>query len=237
MSRAIGSIFVLILMATLLVAEGENGPYISVNGNGEVRVVPDEAVIRAGVTRQEDTAQAAQQGVNEAVQNILKSLRTAGIEESQIQTSQLTLYPVYAPPKPEYRSEPQIVGYRAVNSISVRTQKLSQVGSIIDEALGAGANQLENISFGLRNDIAAREQALKGAIVEARRKAQVMAEALAVKLGPILEVTEGGVSYQRPVYAAATELRAAGPAATPVSPGEVQVTASVAIRYRIVEDK
>ena len=76
------------------------------------------------------------------------------------------------------------------------------------------------------------KQALKQAVEEARSKAQTMAEALRVNLLEVLEVSEGGVSIVdrvEPVFAA----RAAVAAETPVSPGQIEVRASVTIRYRI----
>jgi uncharacterized protein YggE len=152
----------------------------------------------------------------------------------QIQTARLILSPVYAPRNPESRDAPRIVAYNATNTVSVRLSNLSLVGAVIDAGLKAGANQVEGVQFGLRNDLPAREAALKQAVQEARSKAQVMADALRVNLEEVLEASEGGVSIvpfaetgiaQRVALAADTS--------TPVSPGQIQVQANVTIRFRI----
>jgi len=79
-----------------------------------------------------------------------------------------------------------------------------------------------------------REQALKQAVQEARSKAQVMADALRVNLNEVLEVAEGGVSIMQPQMAMNSRVMAmAADVNTPVSPGEIEVHASVTIRYRI----
>lgn len=213
-------------------------PAITVNGNGDVRVAPDEATVRLGVTRQAQTAKAAQEQVNETAQAILAAVTKLGIKREQIQTSRLNLFPVYAPQAPQKPEEPRIVAYRASNIVSVRLSQLDQVGPVIDAGLKAGSNQLEGVFFTLRDDQAAREQALEKAVLEAKRKANTIAQALGVRLSGILQVDEGGVSIQPPMYmerAAMAMARGGGDAATPVSPGEVTVNASVTIRYRIDE--
>jgi uncharacterized protein YggE len=210
-------------------------PTITVGGNGEARVDPDEASVRLGVTRQADHARAAQEQVNAVATKILSAVTGLGIERNQIQTSQLTLTPIYSQPKPGTDEEPRIIAYRASNVVTVRVQKLDSVGAVIDAGLGGGANQVEGVSFDLRNDLPARQQALQQAVREAREKARTIAETLDVKLGSIQDVQEGGVSIRPPV--AMTEgfaLRAAA-VSTPVSPGQVTVSASVTLRYRIQE--
>lgn len=203
---------------------------LTVSGNGETRVEPDVATVRLGITRQSSSAAGVQQQVNEVAQAILNAVTRVGIDRRQIQTSQLTLHPIYAPQKPENPEPPRIVAYRASNIVSIRVEDLSKAGPVIDAGLKAGANQLEGIHFGLKNELPAREAALREAIREAQSKARVLAEALGVRLGKVHEVQEGGVSIRPPVYAGAM-MRAE--AATPVSPGEVTVNANVTVRYRL----
>jgi len=129
---------------------------------------------------------------------------------------------------------PEIVGYRASNAVSVTVLNLQQVGPVIDAGLGAGANQLEGVVFGLQDDTGARRQALTKAAAEARAKADTIAEALGVKILSVHEVIEGGVSIQPYVAAREVMMAARADVATPVSPGEVSVSAGLTVRYRIV---
>jgi uncharacterized protein len=207
-------------------------PVLVVTGSAQVLAAPDQAVVRLGIVRQSPNAQTAQEQANAVAQEILTSIRRVGIADQQIQTSRLILSPVYAPRTPDSRDAPKIVAYNATNSVSVRIDNLSLVGAVIDAGLKAGANQLEGVQFGLRNDLPAREQALKEAVNEARSKAQVMANALNVNLAEVLEATEGGVSIV-PASEGAVAGRLALAAETPVSPGQIQVHANVTIRYRI----
>jgi len=209
------------------------GPSLIVAGSGHIMAAPDEATVRLGIVRQANVAQVAQEQANAVAQEILSGVGKLGVPANQIQTARIVLSPVYAPRNPESKDAPRIVSYSATNSVSIRLENLSLIGSVIDAGLKSGANQLEGVQFGLRNDIGQRERALKEAVVEARRKAEAMADALGVKLVEILEVTEGNVSVAEPAAYKAVALSAGALSGTPVSPGEIDVNADVTIRYRI----
>jgi len=210
-------------------------PALIVNGSARILASPDEATVRLGIVRQSPNAQTAQDQVNAVAQEILSAIQKVGIRSNQIQTARLTLTPVYAPRAPESRDAPRIAAYNATNTVSVRLDNLSLVGSVIDAGLKAGANQLEGVHFGLRNELPSRQQALKQAVEEARGKAEVMAETLRVNLVEVLEITEGNVSVVplQEMRTATMYSAAAGQVQTPVSPGEIEVNAQVTIRYRI----
>jgi uncharacterized protein YggE len=210
-------------------AAAQQPPVLVVNGNSEVLAQPDEAVVRLGIVKQANVAEAAQQQANQVAQEILKAIAGVGVMSKDIQTSRLVLSPVYNGRDAERR----IVSYNATNTVSVRVDNLGIVGSVIDAGLKAGANQLEGVQFRLKNDLPSREQALREAVQEARGKAQAMADALHVNLAEVLEATEGGVTVS-PRVQAFQAVAGAGPATpTPVSPGEIEVRANVTLRYRI----
>lgn len=208
-------------------------PVLVVSGTAEISAVPDEATVRLGIVRQSPNAQTSQEQANAVAQEIVNGIGSLGVPSSQIQTARLVLSPVYAPRSPESREAPRIVAYNATNTVSVRLDNLSLVGKVIDAGLKAGANQLEGVQFGLRNDLPSREEALKQAVAEARAKGQVMAEALQVSLAEVLEASEGGVSVIPFAEGGGIAPRLAVSAETPVSPGQIQVRANVTIRFRI----
>lgn len=208
-------------------------PVLSVQGSGDARVTPDEATVRLGVFAQQETARAAQDQVSRTAQAVLEAVRRLGVAPEQIQTSELSLGPVYDQ-RPE-GGEPRVAGYNASNVVSIRLQELDRVGPVIDAGLGAGANRLEGVVFGLRDDTTARASALAAAVAKARAKADALARALRVRLVEVVEVTEGGVSVFTPTYARGGVAMAADAmmADTPVSSGQVEVQANVTVRYRI----
>jgi len=210
-------------------------PSIVVGGSGEMRVAPDLAVVRLGVVSQQPTARDAQQDASRIAQAILAAVTALEVPRNAVQTSQLILTPVYEQPAPRQQvpTEPRIIAYRASNVVSVRLEDLARIGRVIDATIDAGANQVDGVDFQLQDDREAREEALRKAVKEARSKAATMAEALDVTLGPVLDAREGGVSVEPPQLATRTFAMEARAAQTPVSPGEITVSASVTLRYRI----
>jgi uncharacterized protein len=228
------------IMATLVTsafaqqARESSPPVLIVSGNAQAEATPDEATVRLGIVRQETTAQAAQDQANRVAQAILSEIAKLGIPATQIRTSRLTLTPIYAPgPRSDSREAPRIASYSASNQVSVEVTNLTQIGPIIDAGLRAGSNQVDGVQFRLKDDLPLREQALKKAVAEARRKAETMAEALNVRILGIQEVSETGSSVIPRGEGGFVTMAARETAPTPVSPGQVEVNASVTVKYLI----
>ncbi len=213
-------------------------PALTVGGHGEVRVAPDQAIVRLGVEAHEASARAAQEAANRIVAAVLQAVHgIGGVRPEGIQTSELTLSPTYAPvPRPqpgEMPQAPRVSGYAASNVVSITLEKLDQVGPLIDAGLAAGANRLEGVAFGLRHDEAARQAALRQAVGEAQQKAAVLAQALRMQLGEVMDLEEEGVAAPSPQPRMEAMRMSAAAIATPVSAGELAVTAGVVLRYRL----
>jgi uncharacterized protein YggE len=214
---------------------GDHLRTIAVTGNGEVSAAPDQAVVRLGTTVQLPQANLAQAKVSETMQKALEAIEKIGVLRRSIHTATLTLTSVYSNERPSNNPEtPRVVGFRANNSIEITVDDTKLVGKVIDAGIAAGANELQGVSFSLKDDLSQRTSALTIAVQEARRKAQTIAMALDLPLGPVIEVTEGGfhVIPLNESYAN-TRMVSASAVRTPIEPGEVRVQASVALRYEI----
>jgi len=240
-TTAIALGFALAVFSTSALAQQPNNPLplpgvITVSGSAQVSAVPDEATVRVGIVRQSASAKDAQEEASRVGQAILKAIGALGVPAQRIQTSRLTISPTYAQQRPGNGDVPRIAGYTASNNISVTLDNLSQIGPVVDAALDNGANQLDGVQFRLKNDGPVRDQALKLAVAEAKGKATAMAEALFVTLGPVIEVTENGVSIVSPQDRgeAVFSVSARSSTPTPVSTGQLEINASVILKYAIV---
>jgi uncharacterized protein YggE len=209
-------------------------PMITVTGNAAVEASPDEATVRIGIVHQGGSAKEAQDEANKTVQATLKAIGDLGVPPQRIQTSRLTIQPLYVQPRPGSNEAPRITGYTASNVITVTLDILGLIGPVVDAGLENGANQLEGVQFGLRNDGPPRELALHLAVTEAKGKAAAIADALGVTLGPVQEVSESGSSVvplgeDKAVFTMAS--RAAVP--TPVSAGQIEIRVGVVLKYAI----
>ncbi|HWB52758.1 MAG TPA: SIMPL domain-containing protein [Tepidisphaeraceae bacterium] len=211
-------------------------PIITVNGQGEIDVKPDQAVVRLGATAQEKDAADAQADVNKVIQKAINQIKSLGIKENEIRTDQISLRPVYSPEdnRGEFPRPPvKIIGYQASNVLKITIDDLNQIGPVIDAGVAAGANDIQGVDFGLTDDTAATLNALTRATQQAAAKAHAIANALNVELGPVIEVSEGGVQRIMPMSIGRGMMAAAAAPSTPIEAGQIKINAQVTIAYRI----
>jgi len=211
-----------------------------VSGDSLVQARPDTAMISIAVVTQAQTALAAQQENARRSEAMVRALKSAAGTGAEVETSGYNLQPQY-----NYREgqPPTIKGYEARNTVRVTLGDLTKVGPVIDAATGAGANNIDSLSFILRRDQPARDQALAEATREAMRKAQVMAQALGGRVGRVLEVQEAGAGRPTPIFMDALQSksgtlgRMAATEATPVEIGTLDIRAQVQLVAEIITEQ
>ncbi len=206
---------------------GSKGPTrVLVTGDSIVQAQPDTAILTVSVVSQAKRALEAQQDNANKSDAVVRALKSAAGAGAEVKTSGYSLQPirVYKEGQP-----PTITGYEARNSVTVTLADLTKVGPVIDATAQAGANDVSGISFTLRKDRPARDQALAEATREAVSKAQVIAQALGGRVMRIIEVQEEGTNRPRPVYEMdQMQYRTAGVAAqTPIEVGTLDITSRV----------
>jgi uncharacterized protein YggE len=204
-------------------------PTISVTGEAEVSVAPDQAQIDGGVSSEAKTAREASDATNKAMAAILPALKAAGIAEADIQTSRLSLYPQSSQVRPN--GPMQITGYRASNRVTIRIRDVTRVASTLDALVSAGANEIGGINFIVSQASKALDEARVRALEDARRKAEIYAKAASVRLGTPTSISEEGPGGG-PVPMRAT-FKAGAPAQ--IAPGEETLRVSVSVSYEIVK--
>ncbi len=219
------------LMVFTACADGKDETEINVNGNGEVLVAADTAVITLGITTQNKDVLEAQNTVNAAIEKIRTALIENGIKKEDINTDRLRIYAVY-----DYSKDvEQLTAYNASSYLAIRTTDMNMVGTIIDLAFGAGANTLNNIEFSASDTEEASAEALTAAVKDARKKAEIMAAAAGMKITGIESITESysysGDSGVNAFYKNAAMADEATGASTLVQASKLKVSASVSIVF------
>ncbi|MCQ2436797.1 MAG: SIMPL domain-containing protein [Clostridia bacterium] len=234
MNRIIAVFIALAMMLTVFAFADESE--LTVKGTGTVSMAADIATITIGVQNIETDVATAQAVTNEAINSMLTALTEAGVAESDIATGSIYIYAEY-----DYsEAVERIVGYRASNTLVVRTRDITSVGNLIDIAFAAGANTLEDVSFYASDASEASEQALRNAVADAMNRAAIVADAAGVSLGSILTIEE---SISTPsdsngrMFAMAAEAAAEDASGTVVQAGQLQVTANVTMTYEISEPR
>jgi len=215
-------------------AERPRPPSITVNGEATIAADPDQAQIDIGVTTQARTAPDASRENAERLARVLAEVKKLLGKGDEVRTSGYALNPQYRYPQ---GGKPEIVGYQANNTVRIKMSKLNDVGKVIDAAMQSGANNINRLAFTLKDEDAARIEALKQASAKAKAKAEAIAASLGLKIVKIASVTEGERSVQ-PIYRAAPMARAEGLAAaapTPIEQGTVDVRSTVSLVAEVSE--
>ena len=226
MSRILFAAFVLAAAAFSSVAAQAADRLVTVTGDATVSVAPDTAVIRIGVTSQGKTAREASDANTKKMTAVLAAIKDSGIAERDIQTSRLSLQPQYDPSK---AGPARLLGFQVTNQVTVKIRDIDKLPSTLDQAIGAGANEMSGIEFIVSEQSKLLDQARDEAIADAHRKAALYAQAAGGKLGHVVAITEeGSTPPPRPMAA----LRAS---AVPVAPGEQTLRASVSVSYELAQ--
>lgn len=205
------------------------GTRLDVVATGEVSRVPDIARITAGVVTSASSASEALAQNARQMAAVRQALVRAGIADRDIQTSSINLYP-------DYRQEPnggnpQIVGYRASNDVSVRFRDIARAGSILDALVAQGANQINGPMLTIDKPQQALDEARIAAIASARARAEIYARAIGKRVGRILSISEAGASM--PVPMERMRGMAAAQNSTVIEPGEQSVSVSLSVSFEL----
>jgi uncharacterized protein YggE len=197
---------------------------VTVTGEATVAVAPDAAVIRIGVTSQDKTAREASEANAKQMTAVLAAIKDTGIADRDVQTSRLSLQPQYDPNK---SGTARLTGFQATNQVTVRIRDIDKLPVFLDRAIAAGANEMSGIEFVITEQSKLLDRARDDAIADARRKAELYAQAAGSKLGPVVSITEeGSATPARPMQA----MRAG---AVPIAPGEQTLRATVTVSYEL----
>ena len=208
---------------------------LTLNAEGKTARTPDLAVFNAGVTSQGKTAGEALSANSGDMNRVIAALKRAGIADKDIQTSQISLNPVYGQPvvtpNGVVSQEARIIGYQATNTVSIRSRDIKNFGKVLDALVAAGANQISGPSFQLADPALANDEARISAVKAARARAELYARAAGLRVVRIVSISEsGGYSPPQPMYARAMKAESDS---TPISAGEVEAAVTVTMQFEL----
>lgn len=238
--RPFTAAFIPLMLATALFAapvmaqETPMNGTISISGLGEVTAAPDTAFINSGVTTQGATAREALDANTKAMADLLETLKAAGIEARDIQTSGFSVNPNYvysdARDANGYQLPPKITGYQVFNNVSVRVRDLASLGSVLDKAVNVGANTINGITFSVADPSKLYDEARKEAFADAWEKAELYAGAASEELGTIRNITESQ-GYNQPQPYMMKAVAESASAAVPIASGELSFQINVQVTW------
>lgn len=202
---------------------------LNVSGNGKVYVVPDMAYVYVGVRTEAEDVASALSANNEQAQAITNLLKGRGVAEKDIQTSAFNVYPTQ-----EFGPNGEVIRTKYVveNTVFITVRDLSQLGSLLDAVVRAGANNIYGISFDVADRAKAEAEARRLAVEDAKARAQELATAAGVTLGEVQNVSVYSSGSPIPLYEA-KGMGMGGGGSAPIAAGQLVISADANITYTI----
>ncbi|QLH35440.1 MAG: SIMPL domain-containing protein [Parachlamydiaceae bacterium] len=192
----------------------------------------DKLTLILGVETFDKDRQKAIQNNAVKMKAVIEALKTAGLSKEELQTKDFVLIPQMTPqPKnPPADWQPTIAGYQVRNTLIIKTVKLDSTGEFIDTVTKVGGNYIQSISFSLLNDEEAKIEAIEKAYKQANTYAKALAKTSGLQLGDIIELS---ISQPYMTTRSFKAERLGVETETPISPRDVEVSASVSVIYKI----
>jgi len=209
---------------------------IQVTGQAKVSEIPDRVYIDIGVTTEAQKSQAAAAQNAARLAAVIAAVKRAAGPGALLTTTEYSISPKYNYPRDG--GTPTVVGYTVSNVVRVRLDDLPKIGRVIDAATQAGSNNVEDISFALRDQQVPRTEALRQAALDARQDADALAGALGLRVVRVLSVDEQSPEGRpMPIYPQAVRFAAAQAPETSIEAGTIDVNATVTLTVEVAPAK
>ena len=223
-------------------SQGNGQAGIWVSGIGAKEVEADVAVISLGVESREETVAAARGAAAEAMTSVLDALSTLGVDDDDIVTTSLNIYPiqVWIEVKDDNGShnEPRITGYTVNNQVRVTVRDIDLADEVIDKAAEVGGDfiRINNVSFTVGDPAAHADEIRRRAVENAKAKAELYAEAFGVELGPLVFMQEssGGVPVEQGPVRLEMAMARTADASTPIESGDINLSITIQAGFSIL---
>jgi uncharacterized protein YggE len=228
---AIGALAIAVLVAwsvlrgsdsTASAAEPNEQRLLTFTGTGTAQIAPDSASISAGVTADGSSADEAQDAASRKMNALLTHLRGAGVAKRDLQTTDASV-------SEDWEHEGR---FTASQSLTVRVANPDRAGELLGEATQGGADSVSGPSFGLEDQRAGYDEALRTAIADARAKAEAAASQMDARVRAVYSVGESGSGgAPQPMYAAAGVAADAKAMTVPTEQGTQSVSLTVEVSF------
>jgi uncharacterized protein YggE len=208
---------------------------VSVSGNGEVSAEPDVAHVTLGVEARKPTMAEARTAVAATVDRVLTLTRELRIDPKLVNATRLQVQPEYSWNEKDRKRV--LLGYLVSRQVQVELRDLEQLGPLLERAVDAGVNQVNDPLLDSSRRKALEREAMAKAVEDARLNAETLARAAGAKLGPVRTMNGSSSAPPMPMYrrgAVMADMAAAAPPAETYVPGEMKFNATVNVEYDLL---
>ncbi len=202
-------------------------PAVTVNGEGIVKVIPDEVLIKSRIEHDGDNPQEVKKQNDAVVDAVIKYLKSEGVPEKNIQTDYVNL-------NKNYNYNDKTYSYVANQAISIKLDDLKNYEKIMSGLLKAGLNRIDGVQFKSSQIEKYMTEARKKAVLDAKSKASEYASALDQSIGKAISISEVQTSNFPPMYRM-NEMKASSDSMEQetIAPGEMEISAKVTVAFEL----
>lgn len=202
-------------------------PLINVNGEGKVKVAPDQVCISASVETKGNNAKDVKKQNDEKMDAVLKFIKKMNIPTADFKTKQVAL-------NPQYDYEKKKTSYNAVQTVEIIVKDLSKYDELMEGLVQQGINRIDKVSFESSKLAQYQTEARKLAMKDAKVKAEEYVSVLGQKVGKAFTISDNSQVYHpQPMYAAMRmkEADTMGASNETLAIGEIEITANVSVSF------
>ncbi|MFD1096369.1 SIMPL domain-containing protein [Salegentibacter chungangensis] len=223
-------LFALIFLsaAAIQAQDAKPSPVVTVTGEGIVKVVPDQVLIKSRIEHEGDSAEQVKKENDVAVDKVIKFLKSKGIKEKNIQTDYVNL-------NKRYDYNDKTYSYVANQAISIRLDDIKDYESIMKGLLENGLNRIDGVQFKSSKMASFEAEARKKAVLDAKKKAEDFVEPLNQSLGKAISISEMDGNNYQPMYrmAEAVEMSDKNGSQETIAPGEMEIKVKVNVGFQL----
>ena len=203
-------------------------PQISVNGEGKVKVIPDQATIVVSIETKGNNAKDVKKQNDEKTEAVLKFIKKMSLDPADYKTQRVSL-------NPEFDYEKKKHTYNATQTIEILLKDLSKYDELMEGLVNEGINRIGNVTFQSSKLAQYQSEARKLAMKEAKLKAEDYVSVLGQKVGRAMTISDNSQPfYPQPIRYAAMKTMEMSDAAAPretLAVGEINITANVSVSF------
>ena len=234
---------VLMLSLPVLAQNPIEPPLITVSGQAEVRVPPDEVVFTLEVEFVDKDMLSAKKKTDDSVKEVLSIARKNNVKSEDVQTSHISVQPKYNTDDLEYEQRRTVkrifVGYEVSKTVAIRLRDIAKFDELLSDVLKAGVTKVSNVEFRDSQIRKHKDQARRMAIKAAQEKASLLAGEIGQSIGPAYSINEvGGTAFRDNNMTQNATSTISGDLSereseSAIAPGSIAVTAQVTVRFRL----
>lgn len=223
----------LLMSGPVVAAEAQlaPGPVVVTQGEAVIKRAPDRAWLTVSTETRDSAAEKARALSAEGMTSLQEAIKKAGLTDDAIRTTGYSLVP-----EMDYKDGKGVVrGYVVRNQIEVRIDDLGQLATVIDTATTSRNSTLSITGprFGLKDDASAQAEALRLAVTSALARARAIAAGAGRTLGTIMRIEDQNAAQSGPPQPMMMRMAAADSAPTPITPGELEIRATVTVTVEL----